>query len=331
MFIEVKLSNFCLYKNSSGHVSHRIKKIIIVLTRTYRLGTLDDKYSVSVTEALSKHLSQYQIPFETKYFKDDLELVELIGQSAIPFYEMLHEALLENQIDLLIQPMEYVPLFLKDGLSISAVPLREHDPDVLSVQVDTDFLDDQNSNATVGVMSMRTYAQWKNRFPSHTTELSKKDTHARLQEVSVGDWDGAVFRAMELDRLTFDQYIDQVLDWMIPAPGQGAYAFITRDDDSELKAQLKPIEESVTRSCINIERDILKKLGVESRHPVGVAVAPCADIFEARIWISDEEGKQPISEVFKVDMDDVEKAGSQIAGELLKNGAGNVLKQFSGS
>ena len=292
-----------------------------------RVGTLDDKLSVSYTESWLKSLSKHSITFDLQYFKDDTELLSILGQTGIPFYEMLHESLVEKQIDVFLQPTEWAPLFLKEGLEIAAFLPREHNPDVLAVQVDLEFL--SLSEATVGVSSLRTKAQWIHKYPSHTVSLSQRDTHDRLQEVSVGDLNGGVFSYQELDRLTFDQYIETELNWMVAAPGQGSYVLICRSEDEDTKHVLKQFNDEISASERRIERDILKKLGIDQRYPIGLECRFADEKLRVRGFLSDSKGTHvlDLDEQFSSSMEnDVARI---VVEKWMEAGAHSILKELS--
>jgi hydroxymethylbilane synthase len=52
----------------------------------------------------------------------------------------------------------------------------------------------------------------------------------------------------------------EVLDWMLPAPGQGAIAVETRDGDRAAEL-LRPLHDATTARCVEAERLVLKHLG----------------------------------------------------------------------
>ena len=48
----------------------------------------------------------------------------------------------------------------------------------------------------------------------------------RIKKLRESNWDGAIFAAAGLERLELSHEIAMVLDWMIPAPAQGAVAVV---------------------------------------------------------------------------------------------------------
>lgn len=84
---------------------------------------------------------------------------------------------------------------------------------------------------------MRRQAQWLNRFPNHKVEDLRGNVNTRLQKLKDNDWNGAVFAKAGLERIEILPENHIVLDWMIPAPAQGAMVIVAMDNDDFCKAK----------------------------------------------------------------------------------------------
>ena len=69
---------------------------------------------------------------------------------------------------------------------------------------------------------MRRKAQWLNRYPKHEVVDLRGNVNLRLQKLEEIIWSGAIFAKAGLERIEVlpENHIN--LDWMIPAPAQGA-------------------------------------------------------------------------------------------------------------
>ena len=74
------------------------------------------------------------------------------------------------------------------------------------------------------------------------------------------NWQGAVFAAAGLERIGLrpENAID--LDWMLPAPAQGAIMVVCRKDDEKTFECCSPFNHEETALCTKIERDFLSAL-----------------------------------------------------------------------
>ena len=87
------------------------------------------------------------------------------------------------------------------------------------------------------------------------------NVQTRLQKLADNThWQGAIFAAAGLERLGIrpDNSLD--LDWMLPAPAQGAIAVYCRADDDRLLAICQNMNDAPTALCTDIERAFLKTL-----------------------------------------------------------------------
>ena len=76
----------------------------------------------------------------------------------------------------------------------------------------------------------------------------------RLDKIQINNWDGAVFAQAGLQRLSTKPATYCPIDWMIPAPAQGAILVTAREDDPKLLEKIKPLSHQSSDYCVQIER-----------------------------------------------------------------------------
>jgi hydroxymethylbilane synthase len=152
---------------------------------------------------------------------------------------------------------------------VSAVCKREDPRDALVAPDGTDFLDDDAVKAIIATSSNRRRAQWLHRYPNHSITNIRGNVNTRLRKVSENDWHGAIFAAAGLKRIGLDHHISDYLDWMIPAPAQGAMAVMVREDDSDLIEVTSELNDPETQLCTGIERELLNEMEAGCSAPVG--------------------------------------------------------------
>ena len=101
----------------------------------------------------------------------------------------------------------------------------------------------------------------------------------RLEKARGKDFDGAVLALAGLRRLGLENKAAQVLapEVMLPAPGQGALALEVRQEDEELAAMVRSIQNPDTEASVRAERALLMNLGGGCRAPLGAYASVAGD------------------------------------------------------
>jgi hydroxymethylbilane synthase len=134
---------------------------------------------------------------------------------------------------------------------------------------DSSWVDDRESNATIATSSLRRKAQWLHRFPRHRIENLRGNVGTRLKKLADSDWQGAIFARAGLERLGEMPANSLSLDWMLPAPAQGAILVTCREEDEAMRQACSPLNDPSTAACVNIERAFLSIMMGGCSTPVG--------------------------------------------------------------
>ncbi|MHA4874986.1 hydroxymethylbilane synthase, partial [Enterococcus faecium] len=89
----------------------------------------------------------------------------------------------------------------------------------------------RNSNLLIGTPSIRRIAQWKNKYPDTIIENLRGNVNTRLRKLKESNWHGAIFAAAGLERINLRPENSVDLDWMLPAPAQGAVMIVCKEGD----------------------------------------------------------------------------------------------------
>ena len=216
-----------------------MKKII-------RIGTRESQLAVWQAIQVKDLLGQHGFTAELIYIKSegDIDLQTPLYEMGVQgiFTKSLDIALLNNKIDVAVHSMKDVPTQLAKGIAQAAVLKRASYKDLLvykkKLAVDRwQLADDSNSSfeaaGIIATSSIRRKAQWLNRYPNHTIENLRGNVNTRLRKVEESNWDGAVFAAAGLERINLRPEKSVELDWMLPAPAQGAIMIVCRAGDDE--------------------------------------------------------------------------------------------------
>jgi hydroxymethylbilane synthase len=250
------------------------------MSKTIRIGTRDSELALWQANIVKKLL-------EEAGHKTELVPVKSTGDLVLdkPLYELgitgiftrtLDIAMLNHDIDIAVHSLKDVPTVLPNGIMQAAVLKRGNVNDTLVFKDNEEFLGAKE--AVIATGSLRRRAQWLNRFPTHTITDLRGNVNSRLQKLEDNDWNGAIFAAAGIGRIGVRPEEAINLDWMIPAPAQGAIMITALEEDEYVKEACAELNHEETEICTTIERDFLNKLEGGCTAPIG-----------ALAYIKDEE------------------------------------------
>lgn len=268
---------------------------------TIRIGTRDSELALWQAKTVQNQLKTLGYPTEIVSTKShgDIELSKPLYEMGVTgiFTKALDIALLNGEIDIAVHSMKDVPTALPEGIVVGAVLKRGNPHDVLVYKGDLSFLEAEI--ATIATSSLRRKAQWLHRHPHHNIESLRGNVNTRLQKLTDNPWNGAIFAAAGLERINKLPEKHLVLDWMLPAPAQGAIVVVVREDNVALQKKLLPLHDDYTYIATQLERDFLRALEGGCTAPIG-AFAEFKDeklYFKGGLWSEDGKESSVINEV----------------------------------
>ncbi|HEX8333937.1 MAG TPA: hydroxymethylbilane synthase [Segetibacter sp.] len=289
-----------------------------------RIGTRDSQLAVWQAKKVAELLAEHGYQTELIYLKSEGD-VDL----KTPLYEMnvqgiftrtLDIALLNERIDIAVHSMKDVPTKLPEGIMQAAVLKRASYKDLLVYKGDISLLNDFNSAGVFATSSVRRKAQWLNRYPNHTIENLRGNVNTRMQKVAESNWNGAIFAAAGLDRIDLRPENSIELDWMLPAPSQGAIMVVCRTDDEYASKACANLNDEQAALCTKVEKDFLRTLLGGCTTPISALAEIENDelLFKGNILTVDGSSKVDIEK--RVKISDVDHLGINAAIEILANG-----------
>ncbi len=328
-----------------------------------RIGTRESPLAVWQAKQVQDLLQNNGVQSQLVYIKSegDNDLITplyALGVQGI-FTKALDAALLNNRIDIAVHSLKDVPVQMADGIIQAAVLKRGSYKDIfvykdeadlekigfangewLNVKCQTSNVKRETSNYidqpftvhdsrfTIATCSVRRIAQWLNRYPNTVIENLRGNVNTRLNKVYTHNWNGAIFAAAGLERINIRPKNSVDLDWMLPAPAQGAIAVVCRGNDKEIYEYCRSFNDKATALCVKVERDFLKALMGGCSTPIS-ALAVVKDnevVFKGNILSVD--GKEKI-EIEKTAPFNKSTALGMIAGEdILSGGADKIIEQI---
>ncbi|NLP56779.1 hydroxymethylbilane synthase [Lutibacter sp. B1] len=299
--------------------------------KTIRIGTRSSQLALWQANTVSHKLEQ--LGYTTEIVK-----IDSIGDVVLdkPLYELgvtgvftknLDIALLSDKIDIAVHSFKDVPTKLPNGIVQAAVLKRGDFNDVLILKKDENFF--TKETAVIATGSLRRKAQWLYRYPNHTISGLRGNVNTRLQKLEDNNWDGAIFASAGLKRLgLLPQKEDFIkLDWMIPAPAQGAVMVAALEKREELLEICKEINHEETAKCIAIEREFLRVLEGGCTAPIGALATIKDEEIKFKGVLFSPDGTNKIEFSKSVPVNNASDLGEFAAKFILDRGGEKLMRQ----
>ena len=310
------------------------------MNKVLQIGTRDSQLAVWQAKHVQQLLADKGFASELVYIKSegDIDLVTPLYEIGVQgiFTKTLDAALLGKRIDIAVHSMKDVPTQLAKGIVQSAVLKRASYKD-LFVYKDSSVIHDwqlketvlnnvSNTKGIIATSSIRRKAQWLSRYPHHAIENLRGNVNTRLRKLAEHDWNGAIFAAAGLERIDVRPKNSIELDWMLPAPAQGAIVIVCNEADQYAMEATSLLNHAATALCTSIEKDFLRVLMGGCSTPIS-ALAEVTDntiFFKGNIYSLD--GKNKVETTKQLPIDHAFHLGSIAAEEVLQNGGKEIAE-----
>lgn len=248
-----------------------------------------------------------------------------IGSMGV-FTKTLDVAMLRGQIDIAVHSLKDVPTQLPETIVQAAVLERADVNDVVVYKGTEEEL--IGEGATIATGSLRRTAQWLNKYPTHTLTDLRGNVNTRLQKLKDNPWNGAIFAKAGLERINLLPETHLVLDWMIPAPAQGAIMITALDSDAEVLEACAKLHHEETALCVGIERDFMRTLEGGCTAPIGGN----AELVDGKVifkgLLSAIDGKEQKG-IFRIaTLEEAKDLGVVCGKEILENGGKALMDEI---
>ena len=298
------------------------------MSKVIRIGTRDSALALWQANTVKNQL-------EDLGYKTTLVPVKSTGDLILdkPLYEMgitgiftktLDIAMLNGTVDIAVHSMKDVPTALPIGIVQTAVLKRAETEDILVTKGHVDL----SKTCTIATGSLRRKAQWLHRYPHHHVVALRGNVNTRLQKLQDNNWDGAIFAKAGLKRIDVlpENYTE--LDWMTPAPAQGAMVIVTLQNDKYCTEAVSKLNHKSSQICTQIERDFLRKLEGGCTAPIGALAVQMEDQIQFKGCLFSLDGKERLEILKQFDLNVFDEKGASIASELLNNNGAALMKKI---
>lgn len=302
------------------------------MDRVIRIGTRESKLARWQAEFVAGLLNKNGIDTEMVLIgsEGDKDLVTPIYEMGIQgvFTKSLDAALLNDRIDLAVHSLKDVPTSLPQGLELVSVPQREDHRDIL-ISHSAFPESDQASNYCVASGSLRRQAQWLEHYPDNKVVPLRGNVQTRLDKLYSRQFDAAVFAYAGLKRLGIEPQYYKVLEWMLPAPAQGALGLVCRKDDEMAVHAALAINQNEAYICTFAERQFLSVMNAGCTMPIAALCTLNGEQLHIKAKILTVDGSRSASTELTGHIKDYREIGRLCADRLLSSGGDEIRNTFT--
>lgn len=295
-----------------------------------RIGTRSSELALWQANTVSDQLQH--LGHQTEIVK-----IDSIGDEVLtkPLYELgttgvftknLDIALLNKRIDIAVHSLKDVPTQMPEGIVQAAVLKRGNHQDILVLKSNEEFF--SNQTATIATGSQRRRAQWLYRFPNHKMTGLRGNVNTRLNKLRTNDWDGAIFALAGLKRIGILPKEHLKLDWMLPAPAQGAVMVAALADDKQMLEICAELNDKETEICVGLERQFLRKLEGGCSAPIGALAQIRNEQLTFKGALFSLDGKKKIEFSKTVPTSHISDIAEFAAEYILEKGGKKLMRQI---
>lgn len=311
-----------------------------------KIGTRESELAVWQANMVKELLLQAGHDAELVFIKSegDIDLKTPLYEMGVQgiFTRSLDIALLSNRIDIAVHSMKDVPTKLPAGIQQAAVIRRGNYRDLLVLNSahevdDAQFVPSLVDNsiqsftampAAIATSSIRRKSQWLHRYPSSVIDNIRGNVNTRLLKLQSSSWNGAIFAAAGLERINKRPANAYELNWMLPAPAQGAIMIAARLNDDEVLNACEKLNDHATAICTKVERDFLRKLLGGCSTPISALAEITRDELHFRGNIFSLDGRRAAFVERRICVAEVADLGSLLAQDLLDNGGSSIAQSI---
>ena len=298
-------------------------------TRNSRMARIQTDFFVSELAKKFPGTDYSVIPITVSGERDYARPIAELGIEGA-FVKELEEALLNDEIDIVVHSLKDLPTTLPPGLMLACVSEREDVRDVL-VSKNNLPLRELPVGSSVATSSRRRMAQLRAVRNDLVFMDIRGNVPTRIDKLDDGYCDAIVLAAAGLIRLDMTDRIAEYLDlkMSLPVPGQGALGIECRVADHEVVNKLQALDDVRTRFEITAERAFLAEIGGGCSMPIGaLAIFESLSQLTLSGCIVSLDGKQVIKGEMTATATEADELGVNLPKDLLNKGARSIVEEL---
>ncbi|OAB80160.1 hydroxymethylbilane synthase [Cochleicola gelatinilyticus] len=296
------------------------------MIKTLRIGTRDSELALWQANTVKEKLEELGYIAELVPVKStgDLVLDKPLYELGITgiFTKTLDVAMLNGTVDIAVHSMKDVPTRLPKGIIQTAVLERAASEDIIVTKGTVNYA----AACTVATGSLRRKAQWLHQYPNHTMVDLRGNVNTRLQKLEDNNWQGAIFAKAGLERIHVLPETHTLLDWMLPAPSQGAMVIVALENDAFSIEATSKLNHRASEITTHIERDFLRTLEGGCTAPIGALAEIVGKKIQFKGALFSLNGETKIEIEKTTSVDTFLDFGKKCATYILENGGKELMQ-----
>lgn len=298
------------------------------MNKNIRIGTRDSKLALWQAKTVQKQLEDlgYNTTLIPVKSTGDLLLdIPLYKMKSVDvFTKTLDDALLRGEIDIAVHSMKDMPTTLPKGVVLTAVLKRGSTSDILVYKDPINL----GEKCTIATSSLRRKAQWLHRYPNHNLVSLRGNVIQRLEELENKDWNGAIFAKAGLERIGILPKEHSILDWMLPAPAQGAVAIVANKNNTFSIEATKNLNDKSSFQITYVERMFLRDLESGYSAPIAALAHIKEDTMHLEGNIYSVDGTVKLHVTKTCSLSEYTTLGQEAAQDILLKGGKRMLDEM---
>jgi len=246
------------------------------------------------------------------------------------FEKEIDQQVNKGEIDFAVHSLKDVPIVEQQiGTVLAAIPKRDSRNDVF-ISKGKVPLNELAKGSVVGTGSLRRVAEIKYNYPDLNVQPIRGNVDTRINKVRKGEFAGVVIAEAGLERMNLINEITErlPLDRFPSAAGQGALAVVTKEDNQNVIALLRSIEDKMARAEITAERSLVLQLEGGCRVPIGAVGQANGNSLTLYGCVYSLSERKKISASAQGTLAEAEILGEKVGDSLIKQGAKDLEKEW---
>ena len=300
---------------------------LIIATRESELAMWQARHVQQALEAYYPGLHVQLLGMTTQGDQVLDKTLNKIGGKGL-FVKELEQALLDGKAHLAVHSVKDIPMQLPDEFRLAAILDREDPRDAIVGHIKS--LSELEKGSIVGTSSLRRQSQILARYPKLKIVPLRGNLQTRLRKLDAGDFDVIVLAAAGLRRLNLAHRISALLPVSenLPALGQGALGIECLDERKDILDLLKPLNHSITETCVRAERAMGARLNASCQVPLGGYAERHGESISLKGFVARPDGSLVITSEARGEAKEPEALGIALAERLIDQGAMAILSKL---
>lgn len=251
-----------------------------------------------------------------------------IGDKSL-FTKELEVELLAKRIDLAVHSLKDLQTKIPDGLKLAAVTKRHAVEDVLIARKKGMTINTLPESAVVATGSLRRKSQLLHLRPDIKIMDLRGNVPSRIKKFLDSDWDAIILARAGVERLNLKKYISSYIpkEEILPAVGQGALGIEIHNENKIVEEIIHSLHHDETYKSVLAERALLAELEGGCQVPIGAFAEVKSSGLYLDAVVGSLDGSVTYRKKLRGSKNAPEKLGRDLAKDLLKAGAKEILKE----